>query len=141
MPDRRLEALLRLLHQSLLEPVLAAVRVGEQHDLVGLEGLERILYRQQGIGFAGVAGGVDPLLLEPLDGLLLHLLGALDPWIGVGEYEAPLRLERRRHDENLGALAVLLADQALERVDLDRLGHDSEDLLAHGWGLYPIQRP
>ena len=57
MTHRRLEALLGFVHQTLFEPVLLTAGMGEQDDLVGGEGLERVLDREERIGLARRALG------------------------------------------------------------------------------------
>src|SRR3954467_3667458 len=74
----RVEALLGLVHEPVLEPVLLAARVSEHDDLVGVVAHERVLEREQRVLLAGVTGGVDAGLVEALDRFLLHGLGALD---------------------------------------------------------------
>src|SRR3954464_11590053 len=106
----RIEALLGLLDQPVLEPVPLAAGVGEQDDLVGVVGHEGVLQRQQRVLLAGVARSVDAFVAEPRDRLLLNLLGPLDGGVGVGEEEAALRVESGRDDEHLGTVGLLVAD-------------------------------
>src|SRR5215213_11759246 len=135
----RVEALLGLRDEPVLEPVLLAARVREEHDLVGVVGHERVLQGEQRVLLAGVARGVDAGVVETLDGLLLHGLGALDRGIGVGEEEALLRVQRGRDDEHLGAVGVLLAHCGAKGVGGHGLGYEGEDLLGHA-GVIPDRR-
>ena len=70
--DGDAEALLGVGEALVLAVVAVALGVREDHDAVGRERRERVLERDRGLGLAGVAGGVDAVLLEPLDGLLLR---------------------------------------------------------------------
>src|SRR3954471_13037781 len=90
VPHGGVEALLGLLHEAVLEPVALAAGVREQHDLVGIVGHERVLEREQRVLLAGVAGGVDALVVEARDGLLLHRLGTFDRRVRIGQEEALL---------------------------------------------------
>src|SRR3712207_8996337 len=60
--------------------------------------------REQRVGLAGVPGRVDPLLVEALDGLLLHLLGARDGLVVVRHPEAETAVERGRSEEHTSEL-------------------------------------
>jgi hypothetical protein len=64
--DRDPEALLDVREALVLAVVAVALGMREHHDPVGGERRQRVLERDRGLGFAGVAGGVDALLLEPL---------------------------------------------------------------------------
>ena len=77
-----------------------------EHDLVGLEGGQRVLERQQRVRLAGVARGVDALLVHALGALLGHVLGALDRLVGMSEVQKRdlAVVERRGHHEHLGLL-------------------------------------
>ena len=89
--DGDAEALLGVREALVLAVVLLA-RVAEDHDPVGRERGQRVLDRQRRLALAGVAGGVDAVLLEPLDGLLLGDLGLVDRLVGVRDPERELRL-------------------------------------------------
>ena len=113
-----------------LAVVAVALGVGEDHDAVGLEGGQRVLDGDAGLALAGVAGGVDALLLEPLDGLLLRGVGLRDRVVGVRDPERDLGpVGGGGDDEHLGALD-LLAERGAQDVGVDGLGGDDEQFHA-----------
>ena len=118
------EALLGVREPVVLAVVAVALRMGEDDDAVGLERREGVLDRLGGLGLAGVAGGVDALLLEPLDGLLLRGVGLGDRVVVVGDPEGDLGAgPGGGDDEHLGALD-LLSERGAEGVGVDGLrGH------------------
>src|SRR4051794_27876501 len=146
MADGRVEALLRLLQQALLEPVVLAALVREQDDLVGREGLEGVVEGQQWVRLAGVAGGVHSLLVHALHGLLLHGFRPADRLVGVGGPETDAVIERRRHHHHLGALGAVTHHLA-QGIPGYRLGNEGKDLLRHGgflprgWRRYAAAAP
>ena len=75
MRDGHAEALLGLLEALVLAVVAVARGMREDEDPVGRERGEGVLQRDRRLALAGVAGGVDAGLLEPLDGLLLRVFG------------------------------------------------------------------
>src|SRR5215218_6985603 len=135
MRDRDPEALLGVREALVLAVVAVGFGVREHDDPVRRERRQRILQRDRRLRFAGVAGGVDALLLEPLDGLLLGGLGLGDRLVGVGDPERELRpVRRRRDDQHLGPLDVL-AERRAQHVGVDRLGREDQQL--HGTGATP----
>ena len=116
--DRDAEAALGVGQALVLAVVAVALGMREDHDAVGGEGRQRVLDRDGGLALAGVAGGVDALLLEPLDGLLLGGLGLARsprrsrrprtrPWTGWwrGRRRAPRRPRPRRRARSAAASA------------------------------------
>src|SRR3954453_19829861 len=76
--ERDAEAALGVGQAFVLAVVAVALGMREDHDAGGVEGRQRVLDRDRGLALAGFAGGVDALLLEPLDGFLLGVLGLPD---------------------------------------------------------------
>src|SRR6185312_621678 len=74
----------------------------------------------------------DPLLVQPLDGLLLDLLGAGDRLVRIRGPEPQLAVQRRCNHEHLRLFGGLATDGALERLARDGLRHQRKDLLGHG---------
>src|SRR3954454_21261737 len=132
-PDQRVrdgdaEAGLGVGQALVLAVVTVALRMGEDHDPVRGEGGQRVLDRERRLGLVGAPGGSDPLLLQPLDGLLLGGLGLADRLVGIRDPERDLRLAGgRRDDEHLRALD-LLAEGGAQQRGVDRLGGEDEQL-------------
>src|SRR3954453_12856747 len=90
--DQHAEARLRLRETLVLAVVAVALGVREDDDAIGREGGQGVLEGDGRIALAGVAGGVDALLQEALDGLLLRGLGLGDRLVGVRDPERQLGL-------------------------------------------------
>src|SRR4051812_3201199 len=126
--ERDAEAALRVGQAFVLAVVAVALGMREDHDPVGVEGRQRVLDRDRGLALTGVAGGVDALFLEPLDGLLLRALGLPDRLVGVRDPERHLGLVGGGgDDEHLGALDVV-AHHGAEEIGVDGLGRQDEQL-------------
>ena len=134
--ERDAEAALGVGQSVVLAVVAVALGVREDHDAVGGEGGQRVLDRDRGLALAGVAGGVDALLLEALDGLLLRR-------------PRPRRSPRRSRRPRSATLDWLVAGEttstsapstsspSAERseVGVDRLRREDEQL--HARSRYP----
>src|SRR3954453_13648063 len=96
--------------------------------LVGAEGAEGVLDRLQRVAVADLAARLDPRFPEPAQALLEPLPRLLARAVDIGGEVPDRRVQRRRDDEPLCAVALgLLADLLARRLAADGLVRDDED--------------
>src|SRR4051794_30450457 len=118
--DRDLEALACARDDASFEPVRPAFGMGRDDHLVGAEGAERVLDRLQRVAVADLAARLDPGFAEPPEALLEPLARLLARAVDVGGEVSDGRVQRRRDDEHLGAVALgLPADLLAQRLTAD----------------------
>src|SRR4051794_33315456 len=124
---RDAEAGLGIGQALVLAVVAVALGVREDDDAVGREGGQGVLDRERRLGLARVTGGVDPLLLESLDGLLLSGVGLADRLVRIGDPEGDLGLVRGGGDDQHLRALDLLAEHVAQQRRVNRLrGQDQQ---------------
>src|SRR5262249_41898163 len=132
--DRNVVARTNRIDDTPFEPVRLARRMRRDDDLVRMEGVHRVVHRDEWVAVSHLPGRFDPHGLESLEGLGEALLRGLPRRIRVRGERLDPRVERGADDEELRLLTQRTrTDGAQELLALDGLvRNDEHALLAFG---------
>ncbi len=130
VPDRLVVPAAGIPDQVTLEPVRATLRVGGDHDLVGIEGAERVIDRLERVAVAHMADRLEALLTELCDRAREPELRVAPGTVFVRHPRLQAGVERRSHHDGLDRLRSLrnAHERVVEDVSFHRLVGNNQDL-------------